>query len=77
MTFSPVGDWRSPDGTVQLRVETDGTYAAAVAGRRLKARGTYAVDGTTMTLSDASGLYTPVALLDNELEMAGFRLSPA
>ena len=77
MTFTPVGDWRSPDGTVHLRIKTDGTYAAQVAGRRRKAQGTYAVDGSTMTLSDVSGLYTPVAVLENELEMAGFRLSPA
>nr|WP_296075140.1 Atu4866 domain-containing protein [uncultured Actinoplanes sp.] len=75
MTFSPVGDWRSPDGTVHLRLRTDGTYAAQVAGRRRKAQGTYAVDGATMTLSDVSGLCTPVALLGDELEMAGYRLS--
>jgi len=72
-----VGRWRSADGAVRLTIKTDGTYAGAVAGRKRGARGTYRVDGTTMTLRDDSGLRTPVTLYDDELEMAGHRLGRA
>jgi hypothetical protein len=74
---SPVGAWRSADGAVCLQIKTDGTYAGRVAGRKREPHGTYAVDGTTMTLSDVSGLHTPVTMLNGELEMAGHRLTPA
>ena len=73
----PVGAWRSADGAVRLDIKTDGTYAGKVAGRKRAAYGTYRVDGGTMTLSDESGLRTPVAVLDGVLEMAGHRLGPA
>ena len=75
-TLAPVGHWRSPDGTVKLDIRTDGTYDGQVAGRKRHAHGTYVVDGSTMTLSDDSGLYTPVTLGDGELEMAGYHLLP-
>ncbi|MEU8240688.1 Atu4866 domain-containing protein [Actinoplanes missouriensis] len=71
-----VGAWRSPDGTVQLRLHTDGTYAGAVAGRRQAARGTYDIEDGDVVLHDVSGLNTPVHVLDGELEMAGHRLLP-
>jgi hypothetical protein len=74
---APVGQWRSADGVVRLEIKTDGTYAGAVAGRKRAARGTYRVDGTTMTLRDDTGLRTPVTLYDGELEMAGHRLGRA
>ena len=76
-TGAPVGLWLSPDGTVRLDIRTDGTYDGRVAGRRRHAHGTYVIDGSTMTLSDDSGLYTPVALGEDELEMAGYHLMPA
>ncbi|SDT72073.1 Atu4866 domain-containing protein [Actinoplanes derwentensis] len=72
-----VGAWRSPDGTVRLRLHTDGTFAGEVAGRRRSARGTYDVDGESVVLRDDSGLQTPVHVYDGELEMAGHRLRPA
>jgi hypothetical protein len=72
-----VGAWRSPDGVVQLRLHTDGTYAGEVAGRRQAAHGTYAVaDGEVVLHDDSSGLNTPVHVHDGELEMAGHRLVP-
>jgi hypothetical protein len=72
-----VGRWRSPDGAVRLEINTDGTYAGAVAGRKRAAHGTYRVDGTTMTLRDDTGLRTPVTLYADELDMAGHRLARA
>ena len=74
---APVGAWRSADGAVRLDIRTDGTYAGKVAGRRRAARGTYRVEGATMTLADDSGLCTAVTLRDDVLEMAGHRLGPA
>ena len=74
---TPVGMWLSTDGTVRLDIRTDGTYAGQVAGRRRRAYGTYRFDGSTMTLSDDSGLATPVTVHDGELQMAGHRLGPA
>jgi len=74
---APVGLWLSDDGTVRLDIRTDGTYDGQVAGRRRHAHGTYHLDGAVMTLSDDSGLYTPVTVGDGELEMAGHHLSPA
>ncbi len=71
------GAWRSPDGTVRLRLHTDGTFAGEVAGRRRHARGTYAIDGESVVLHDESGLRTPIHVHDGELEMAGHRLRPA
>ncbi|BBH65799.1 hypothetical protein ACTI_24840 [Actinoplanes sp. OR16] len=71
-----VGAWRSPDGVVQLRLHTDGTYAGEVAGRRQAARGTYDIEGADVVLHDESGINTPVHILDGELEMAGHRLIP-
>ena len=71
-----VGAWRSPDGTVRLRLHTDGTYAGEVAGRRRPARGTYLIGDAELLLHDDSGLRTPVTVLDGELEMAGHRLLP-
>ncbi|WIM96880.1 hypothetical protein ACTOB_000354 [Actinoplanes oblitus] len=73
-----VGAWRSPDGTVELRLRTDGTYAGEVAGRRKRAIGTYRIDGASVVLHDAaSGLSTPVNVRhEGELEMAGHRLLP-
>jgi putative ligand-binding protein with streptavidin-like fold len=76
-TAAPVGAWLSSDGAVRLDLHTDGTYAGQVAGRKRRARGTYLFDGATLTLSDDSGLNTPVAVRDGELEMAGHRLEPA
>jgi hypothetical protein len=76
-TSAPVGVWLSGDGTVRLDIRTDGTYDGQVAGRRRHAHGTYHIDGTTMTLSDDTGLHTPVSLGEGELEMAGYRLGPA
>lgn len=74
-TSAPVGFWLSKDGSVRLEIKNDGTYDGQVAGRKRRARGTYYVDGATMTLSDHdSGLHTPVTLHDGELEMAGHRL---
>ncbi len=73
----PVGVWRSADGAVLLDIKTDGTYAGKVAGRRRAAHGTYDLEGAGMTLSDDSGLRTPVTLHDGVLEMAGHRLGPA
>jgi len=73
-TSAPVGAWLSADGTVRLEIKTDGTYDGQVAGRKRRAHGTYRVDGTTMVLCDDSGLNTPVAVHDGELEMAGHRL---
>jgi hypothetical protein len=73
----PVGVWRTADGAVSLDIKTDGTYAGKVAGRRRAAQGTYDLDGAGMTLSDDSGLRTPVALHDGALEMAGHRLTLA
>jgi putative ligand-binding protein with streptavidin-like fold len=75
--LAPVGQWRSADGTVRLDIHTDGTYDGRVAGRKRRAHGTYRIDGGTMTLSDDSGILTPVALREGELEMAGHRLEPA
>ena len=75
-TSAPVGAWLSEDGTVRLDIFEDGTYDGQVAGRKRRAHGTYHIDGATMTLSDDSGLYTPVALGEGELEMAGYHLSP-
>ncbi|KUL32352.1 Atu4866 domain-containing protein [Actinoplanes awajinensis] len=74
-----VGAWRSPDGTVQLQLRTDGTYAGEVAGRRKRPSGTYRLDGDSLLLhDDTSGLRTPVTVLhQGELEMAGHRLHPA
>jgi hypothetical protein len=75
---APLGAWRSTDGTVHLEIRGDGTYAGRVAGRKRAAHGTYAVEPGTLTLSDVSGLHTPVSLLaDGNLEMAGYRLAPA
>ena len=74
-TRRPVGVWRTADGAVCLDIKTDGTYAGKVAGRRRAAHGTYDLDGAGMTLSDVSGLRTPVALHDGALEMAGHRLN--
>ncbi|WP_433373539.1 Atu4866 domain-containing protein [Actinoplanes sp. CA-142083] len=76
-TTAPVGVWLSEDGTVRLDIFDDGTYDGQVAGRKRHAHGTYYIDGATMTLSDDSGLYTPVALGEGGLEMAGYHLSPA
>ncbi|WP_229076239.1 Atu4866 domain-containing protein [Actinoplanes sp. DH11] len=70
------GLWRSPDGTVQLRLHTDGTYAGEVAGRKQAVRGTYDVEGAEVVLHDESGLNTPVQVHEGELEMAGHRLLP-
>ncbi|GAA0473293.1 hypothetical protein Ade02nite_86540 [Paractinoplanes deccanensis] len=72
---TPVGSWRSADGTVRLDIRTDGTYAGSIAGRRKPARGTYQLDGATMTLRDDSGLRTPVTVREGVLEMAGHRLA--
>ena len=72
----PVGVWLSEDGTVRLDIFDDGTYDGQVAGRKRHAHGTYHIDGETMTLSDDSGLYTPVVLGEGELKMAGYHLSP-
>ncbi|WP_250029074.1 Atu4866 domain-containing protein [Paractinoplanes maris] len=78
MTVSaPVGVWLSADGTVRLDIKTDGTYAGKVAGRKRRAHGTYDLAGRTLTLSDASGLRTPVAVGNDVLEMAGHRLGRA
>jgi putative ligand-binding protein with streptavidin-like fold len=74
---APVGLWLSADGTVRLDIKTDGTYDGQVAGRKRRAHGTYHIDGSLMTLSDDSGLHTPVTLREGELEMAGYRLGPA
>ncbi|WP_433828141.1 Atu4866 domain-containing protein [Actinoplanes sp. CA-015351] len=71
-----VGAWRSPDGVVQLRLHTDGTFAGEVAGRRKSARGTYDIQGAEVVLHDDSGLNTAVVVYDGELEMAGHRLLP-
>jgi putative ligand-binding protein with streptavidin-like fold len=71
-----VGAWRTPDGTVQLRLRVDGTYAGAVAGRRRPAAGTYEITGDAVVLFDASGLQTPVTVYEGVLEMAGHRLLP-
>jgi hypothetical protein len=72
-----VGAWRSPDGVVQLRLRTDGTFAGEVAGRRRSARGTYRMDGAEVVLhDDDSGINTPVHVHEGELEMAGHRLLP-
>ncbi|GIF19770.1 hypothetical protein BJ973_006813 [Actinoplanes tereljensis] len=73
---APVGLWFSEDGTVRLDIKTDGTYDGQVAGRKRRAHGTYHIDGSLMTLSDDSGLNTPVTLREGELEMAGHRLEP-
>jgi Agrobacterium tumefaciens protein Atu4866 len=73
----PVGIWKSADGAVCLDIRQDGTYAGQVAGRRRRPHGTYDIDGATMTLSDDSGLSTPVVLLGEALEMAGYRLGRA
>ncbi|MBB2945154.1 hypothetical protein FB565_004887 [Actinoplanes lutulentus] len=70
------GVWRSPDGVVQLRLHTDGTFAGEVAGRRRAAHGTYDIKGTEVVLHDDSGLNTAVVVYDGELEMAGHRLLP-
>ncbi|MFC7529552.1 Atu4866 domain-containing protein [Actinoplanes sp. GCM10030250] len=71
-----VGAWRSLDGVVRLRLRLDGTYAGEVAGRRRQARGTYQIDGTSVFLHDESGISTPIAVHEGELEMAGHRLLP-
>ncbi|MCY1137489.1 Atu4866 domain-containing protein [Actinoplanes sp. Pm04-4] len=71
---APVGQWLSADGTVRLDIRTDGTYAGKVAGRKRRPQGTYFLAGRTLTLSDDSGLHTPVAVGDGVLEMAGHRL---
>ena len=71
-----IGAWRSPDGVVQLRLHTDGTFAGQVAGRRQTAHGTYDIDGAEVVLHDDSGLNTAVIVYDGELEMAGHRLLP-
>jgi hypothetical protein len=73
-TSAPVGAWLSADGTVRLDIKTDGTYDGQVAGRKRRAHGTYRLDGTTMVLSDDSGLNTAVTVHDGGLEMAGHRL---
>ncbi|MGK5680455.1 Atu4866 domain-containing protein [Actinoplanes sp. URMC 104] len=73
----PVGAWLSADGTVRLDIRTDGTYAGKVAGRKRPARGTYHLEGGTLTLSDRSGLHTPVVVGDGVLQMAGHLLGPA
>jgi hypothetical protein len=72
----PLGAWLSADGAVRLDINTDGTYAGQVAGRRRRAHGTYDLDGATLTLRDDSGLATPVTVHDGELQMAGHRLAP-
>jgi hypothetical protein len=74
---APVGIWLSADGTVRLDIRTDGTYAGKVAGRKRRPQGTYDLAGRTLTLSDDSGLRTPVAVGDEVLEMAGHRLGRA
>lgn len=71
------GLWRSPDGTIRLRLERDGTYEGAVAGRDRAARGTYRVNGAALLLLDDSGLRTPVTRLGDTLEMAGHDLRRA
>jgi hypothetical protein len=76
-TSAPVGVWLSGDGTVRLDIFSDGTYDGQVAGRKRHAHGTYYIDGSLMTLSDDSGLFTPVMLGEGELEMAGYHLSLA
>ena len=72
---APVGAWRSADDAVRLDIRTDGTYDGRVAGRKRRAHGTYRIDGSTMTLSDDSGLHTAVTVHDGGLEMAGHRLA--
>ena len=76
-TSAPVGVWLSADRTVRLDIFSDGTYDGQVAGRKRHAHGTYHIDGSVMTLSDDTGLYTPVTVANGELEMAGYRLGPA
>lgn len=74
---APVGAWSSADGAVRLEIKTDGTYAGKVLGRKRPARGTYRLEGGTLTLSDATGLDTTVLVGPGVLEMAGHRLAPA
>jgi hypothetical protein len=76
-TTAPVGVWLSEDGTVRLDIFEDGTYDGQVAGRKRHAHGTYHIDGSLMTLSDDSGLFTPVTMGEGELEMAGYHLNQA
>ena len=76
-TSAPVGAWLSSDGTVRLDIRTDGTYDGQVAGRRRRARGTYRLEGSTLTLNDDSGLDTAVTVRESVLEMAGHRLGRA
>ncbi|MBM2618092.1 Atu4866 domain-containing protein [Actinoplanes sp. LDG1-06] len=71
------GAWKSADGSVRLDIKTDGTYAGKVVGRKRRPRGTYDLNGRTLTLSDDSGLHTPVIVGDGVLEMAGHRLGRA
>ena len=73
---APVGAWHSADGVVRLDIKTDGTYAGEIAGRKRRARGTYAVEGSLLALRDESGLRTPVTVGDGVLEMAGYVLAP-
>lgn len=68
------GVWHSTDGTILLRLERDGTYEGAVAGRDRAPRGTYRVDGVALLLQDDSGLRTPVTRVGDALEMAGYDL---
>ncbi|GAB2612833.1 hypothetical protein Aab01nite_68740 [Paractinoplanes abujensis] len=74
---APVGSWSSADGAVRLEIKTDGTYAGKVLGRKRPARGTYRLEDGLLTLSDVSGLHTPVRVGDGILEMAGHRLGRA
>jgi hypothetical protein len=71
------GEWLSADGTVRLRLESDGRYESRVAGRDRAARGTYRVDGTAVLLHDDSGLRITVTRLGDALEMAGYDLRRA
>jgi hypothetical protein len=70
-----VGVWLSADDTVRLDISADGTYARSIVGRRLPARGTYHVRGTSLLLEDESGIRTTVTGVPGGLEVAGYRLS--
>jgi hypothetical protein len=71
-----VGVWMSGDDAVRLDVSADGSYARTVVGRKQAARGLYQVDGSSLKLTDESGVRTTVTSLPgNRLEMAGYVLA--
>lgn len=69
-----VGTWANDDGSLKLELRADGTFSEDLGDRKAAYAGKYTVKGTTLTLTDKTGVTADGTINGASISLSGSTL---